>query len=124
MANEQHRYVQPTSARDAMEIIQKLFNKYRNAPLTTELMQYHQNLIMRLGSDIKKAAVQENDQQLLDDLQSMTAIMQSWAPVRMSGHNFPGKMKHFKLDTAKPGPHFKRRVHKIHNVGNHRSSKH
>lgn len=124
MANEQHRYVQPTSARDAMEIIQKLFNKYRNAPLTTELMQYHQNLVMRLGSDIKQAAVKENDQKLMDDLQSMTAIMQSWAPVRMSGHKFPGKMKNFKLDTEKPSRHFKRRVHKIHNVSNHRSSRH
>lgn len=124
MADEQHRYVQPTSARDAMEIIQKLFNKYRNVPLTSELMQYHQNLVVRLGSDIKQAALRENDKHLMDDLQSMTAIMQSWAPVRMSGHNFPGKMKHFKLDTDKPAHHIKRRVHKIHNVSNHRSSRH
>ena len=48
--NEENRYVQPQNAKEAMELIQKLFNQYRNAPLTAELLQYHNNLIMRLRS--------------------------------------------------------------------------
>lgn len=51
--NEENRYVQPQNAKEAMELIQKLFNQYRNAPLTAELLQYHNNLIMRLQTDIK-----------------------------------------------------------------------
>ena len=54
--NEENRYVQPQNAKEAMELIQKLFNQYRNAPLTAELLQYHNNLIMRLQTDIKQAA--------------------------------------------------------------------
>ena len=52
----EHRYVQPQNAQEAMELIQKLFNQYRNAPLTAELLQYHNNFIMRLQTDIKQEA--------------------------------------------------------------------
>ncbi|WP_283582716.1 hypothetical protein [Limosilactobacillus difficilis] len=124
MAQEKHHYIQPTGPRDAMELIQKLFNKYRNAELTSELLSYHQNLLMRLGDDILRAAQAEHNPQLMQDLKSMTAIMKSWLPVRMSGHPFPGKMKNFKLDAASPKHQIKRQVHKIHNISNHRSSRH
>ena len=74
MAQEKHHYIQPTGPRDAMELIQKLFNKYRNAELTSELLSYHQNLLMRLGDDILRAAQAEHNPQLMQDLKSMTAI--------------------------------------------------
>ena len=48
MSNDDHRYIQPHNAKEAMEVIQRLFNKYRNAPLTNELLAYHNNLVYRL----------------------------------------------------------------------------
>ena len=42
------RYVQPQTVREAMETIQKLFNSYRHAPLTQDLLNYHINLTNRL----------------------------------------------------------------------------
>lgn len=32
------RYIQPHDSLEAMELIQKLFNQYRRAPLTPELL--------------------------------------------------------------------------------------
>lgn len=123
MSSQEHRYVQPTGPKDAMELVQKLFNQYRNAPLTAELLSYHQNLTRRLQTDIKQAADQENDSQLTKQLASMTALMQSWTAIRLSGRPFPGKMHHFKLD-VQTGPHYKVKNHKIGRTGRHRSSRH
>ncbi len=123
MSSQEHRYVQPTGPKDAMELVQKLFNQYRNAPLTAELLSYHQNLTRRLQTDIKQAADQENDPQLTKQLASMTALMQSWTAIRLSGRPFPGKMHHFKLD-VQTGPHYKVKNHKISRTGGHRSSRH
>lgn len=64
MPSPKHRYVQPSGPLDAMQLIQRLFNKYRNAPLTAELLSYHQNLIHRLQDDIKQAVKQTNNPQL------------------------------------------------------------
>ena len=123
MKHKEHRYVQPHNVREAMELIQKLFNQYRNAPLTQELLTYHLNLLTRLQTDIKTAAEQAGDPKLLTGLQTMTAAMQSWSGIRFSGRPFPGKLRHFKLD---PGthPHFKTQVHKIKGTASHRSKRH
>lgn len=123
MNTDDHRYVQPHSAKEAMELIQRLFNKYRNAPLTNELLAYHNNLIYRLQSDIKQAAQQEGNSDLVGQLDSMTDVMRSWTNLKLTGHPFHGKLRHFKLVTD-DGPKFKRRVHKIHQGGNHRASRH
>lgn len=32
MKHKEHRYIQPQNTQEAMLLIQKLFNKYRNAP--------------------------------------------------------------------------------------------
>ncbi|MGM9907594.1 hypothetical protein [Limosilactobacillus sp.] len=123
MSSDDHRYVQPHNAKEAMELIQSLFNKYRNAPLTSELLAYHNNLVYRLQSDIKEAAQQEGDPDRLKELDQMTDIMRSWTNLRLTGHPFKGKMRHFRLVTD-DGPKFKRRVHKIHQGGSHRASRH
>ncbi|MCI1925981.1 MAG: hypothetical protein LKJ72_02855 [[Lactobacillus] timonensis] len=123
MPTSKHRYVQPTGPLDAMKIVQKLFNQYRNAPLTAELMSYHQDLVTRLQSDIKEAVEQADDPNLSKNLASMTALMQSWTAIRLSGRPFPGKMHHFKLDTQ-TGPRYKVKNHKIGRAGAHRSSRH
>ncbi len=121
--NEENRYVQPQNAKEAMELIQKLFNQYRNAPLTAELLQYHNNLIMRLQSDIKQAAEAEGQPALLKDLHEMTELMRRWTTIRLSGRPFAGKMRHFRFAPAN-GQKFKRQVHKIGGSSAHRASRH
>ena len=121
--NEENRYVQPQNAKEAMELIQKLFNQYRNAPLTEELLQYHNNLIMRLQTDIKQAAEAEGQTAPLKDLHEMTELMRRWTTIRLSGHPFAGKMRHFRFAPAN-GQKFKRQVHKIGGSSAHRASRH
>ena len=121
--NEENRYVQPQNAKEAMELIQKLFNQYRNAPLTAELLQYHNNLIMRLQTDIKQAAEAEGQPTLLKDLHEMTELMPHWTTIRLSGRPFAGKMRHFHF-VANNGQKFKRQVHKMGGSSAHRASRH
>lgn len=121
--NEENRYVQPQNAKEAMELIQKLFNQYRNAPLTAELLQYHNNLIMRLQTDIKQAAETEGQTALLKDLHEMTELMRRWTTIRLSGRPFAGKMRHFHF-VANNGQKFKRQVHKMGGSSAHRASRH
>lgn len=121
--NEENRYVQPQNAKEAMELIQKLFNQYRNAPLTAELLQYHNNLIMRLQTDIKQAAEAEGQTALLKDLHEMTELMRRWTTIRLNGCPFAGKMRHFRFAPAN-GQKFKRQVHKIGGSSAHRASRH
>ncbi|WP_294544313.1 hypothetical protein [uncultured Limosilactobacillus sp.] len=121
--NEENRYVQPQNAKEAMELIQKLFNQYRNAPLTAELLQYHNNLIMRLQTDIKQAAEAEGQPALLKDLHEMTELMRRWTTIRLSGRPFAGKMRHFHF-VANNGQKFKRQVHKMGGSSAHRASRH
>lgn len=123
MNTDNHRYIQPHNAKEAMEVIQRLFNKYRSAPLTNELLSYHNNLIYRLQSDIKAAAQKEGNPERLKEIDQMTDIMRSWTNLRLTGHPFHGKMRHFRL-IADEGPKFKRQVHKIHQGNSHRASRH
>lgn len=120
---KQHHYIQPHNANEAMTLIQKLFNEYRNAPLTDVLLKYHNNLIYRLRSDIRTAAEQENNPQQLADLKRMIQIMESWTNTRLHHQPFAGKMKNFKLVITNH-PKFKRHVHKINGATNHRASHH
>ncbi|MBU3830240.1 MAG: hypothetical protein H9843_05035 [Candidatus Limosilactobacillus merdavium] len=123
MNHKKQRYIQPDGPEDAMRIIQKLFNSYRNAPLTKDLLDYHNNLISRLQSDILDAAKKANNQKLLSDLNEMTDIMRRWISIRLSNRPFNAKMRHFKL-VSDGGIKFKRHVHKISQSGNHQASRH
>lgn len=123
MKHKKQRYIQPSGPEDAMRIIQKLFNSYRNAPLTKELLDYHNNLISRLQSDIREAAVKSNDEPLLKQLDGMTDILRRWVSIRLSNRPFNAKMRHFRL-VSDGGTKFKRYVHKINQTGGHRSSRH
>lgn len=123
MNHKKQRYIQPDGPEDAMRIIQKLFNSYRNAPLTKDLLDYHNNLISRLQSDILDAAKKANNQKLLSDLNEMTDIMRRWISIRLSNRPFNAKIRHFKL-VSDGGVKFKRHVHKISQSGNHQASRH
>lgn len=123
MKHKEHRYIQPQNTQEAMLLIQKLFNKYRNAPLTNELLEYHNNLIYRLQSDIKDEAIKENNPNQLKALASMTEIMRNWTTARLNGQPFNGKMRHFKLVTD-GGFKFERTIHKINQTTSHRGSRH
>lgn len=117
------RYVQPKNVREAMTVIQDLFNQYRHAPLTTELLNYHDGLIQRLQSDIFVAALRENNPAQQKQLGTMIQAMKTWRQIRVSGQPFNGKMKNFKLVTNN-GPHFKQHVHKIKGNHNYRGVRH
>lgn len=118
-----NRYVQPRNVIDAMKTIEKLFNQYRHAPLTKELLAYHQQLIQRLQTDIFQAAIQEQNQKQLENLNHMIVALQTWTRTKMMNQPFHYKMKYFKL-TDEQSVSFKR--HTIKNSGNHehRSSRH
>lgn len=121
---EKNRYVQPSNVKEAMETIQGLFNQYRKADLTMELLKYHQNLVLRLQSDIHDEAVSENNPSQLVTLEKMIGDMQFWTKQRMSDEPFAYKMKNFKLVNENKTK-FKRHVIKGGKAGgSHRSSRH
>ncbi|MGK4165752.1 hypothetical protein AB0X60_04430 [Ligilactobacillus salivarius] len=117
------RYVQPQTVREAMETIQKLFNSYRHAPLTQDLLNYHINLTNRLQTDIYVAALREKKAKQLEDLKAMTEAMQTWTKIRSENKPFIGKMKNFRL-TSNNGTKFKQHVHKIKGNHSYRGVKH
>lgn len=123
MKHKEQRYIQPHNSEEAMLLIQKLFNKYRNAPLTDQLLEYHNNLVCRLQSDIKDAAVKEGNEHRLKDLATMTTIMRNWTTIRLNGKPFNGKMRHFKF-VKDGGFKFERNIHKINQTTSHRGSRH
>lgn len=117
------RYVQPHNVHEAMQTVEQLFNQYRHAILTDELLAYHHQLIQRLQTDIHQAALNENNQKQLTSLANMIAAMQSWTRTKMMNRPFHYKMKHFKLIDEQP-TQFKRRVIKTNNPSQHRSTRH
>lgn len=119
---DDNRYIKPQSATEALELIQRLFNSYRNAPLTDELLNYHLNLINRLGDDIKQAAIAEG-REVEANRQSLVQSMETWTRLRLAGKPYPGKVKNFKL-VVNSNVHFKARKHRIKGTGGHRSSRH
>lgn len=121
--SKRHNYIQPKNTHEAMVLIQKLFNEYRHAPLTDVLLNYHNDLIHRLRSDIHDAAVQEGNREQLHSLEQMIHAMETWTRIRLSNQPFNGKMKNFQLVVSQH-PHFKRRVHKIKGSSSYRASRH
>ncbi|WP_338207805.1 hypothetical protein [Lactiplantibacillus paraxiangfangensis] len=123
MTNDNERYYQPNDIKDALQTIQKLFNTYVDAPLTTELVTYHQKLVNQLQTNLLPLANQSHDQLRVDQINSMMAVMQDWLKLRLSGKPFGGKMQHYKF-VSRQKTQFKRRVHKIRGNANHRASRH
>lgn len=120
----QDRYYQPQNVTDALTEVQKLFNSYRNAPFTQDLLDYHRNLINRLTGDLRTAAQNENREDLVQATKDMASAMQGWIQIRFSGRPYPGRLRHFKFVPEATGPKFKRHVVKDHGSGTHRSSRH
>lgn len=118
------RYYTPQNSKDAMRQIEKLFNKYKDAPLTQELVDYHQNLVNCLKTDILAAAKQENVPARIESINTMIAAMERWLKVRLAGNPYNGKMKNFKFVSDESLPKFKRHVHKMNGGSTHRSSRH
>ncbi|HIW71339.1 MAG TPA: hypothetical protein H9875_01800 [Candidatus Levilactobacillus faecigallinarum] len=118
------RYYQPSDVTDALTEVQKLFNSYRNAPLTQELVDYHNNLINRLAGDLRQAAEAEQRTDLVRACDDMATAMRGWTSVRLAGKPYAGRLRHFKFVADATGPKFKRHVVKDHGSGTHRSSRH
>ncbi|EQM52800.1 hypothetical protein N692_07185 [Lactiplantibacillus plantarum EGD-AQ4] len=123
MTKSNERYYQPTDIKDALQTIQKLFNTYTDAPLTPELMAYHQKLVNQLSTNLLPLAQQQDDQLRVNQINSMIAVMQDWLKLRLNGQVFGGKMQHFKF-VSNQKAQYKRRVHKIRGNRNHRASRH
>ncbi|WP_251898366.1 hypothetical protein [Lactiplantibacillus paraplantarum] len=123
MTNTDDRYYQPTDIKDALQTIQKLFNTYTDAPLTPELMAYHQKLVNQLATNLLPLAQQQHDKLRATQINSMMAVMQDWLKLRLNGQVFGGKMQHFKFVSSQKAQ-YKRRVHKIRGNQNHRASRH
>lgn len=122
--SDSDRYYTPQNSKDAMRQIELLFNKYKDAPLTQELVDYHQNLVNRLKTDIMAAAQKEGVAARVDSINSMINVMQRWLQIRLQGQPFNGKMAHFKYEQNGTTAKFKRRVHKIKGAGSHWASRH
>lgn len=118
------RYIQPHDSLEAMELIQKLFNQYRRAPLTPELLAYHQDLIERLEGDIHQAAEAEGQTKRVQELDRMIKLMKDWTAIRLSGRPFNAKMRHFRFLPEGGQVKFKRHPHKIKASSSHRASRH
>ncbi|GAA3601326.1 hypothetical protein [Secundilactobacillus similis] len=119
------RYYQPQNAKDALRYIEGLFNQYAQAPLTMELVAYHQKLVKQLQEDILPTAQAAGQKVQVENTQQMIQTMQSWLRIRMSGQPFAGKMHHFKFEADNAKPKFKRHVIKgRRSGGGHRSTRH
>lgn len=123
LPNDDDRYYQPNDIKDALQTIQKLFNSYTDAPLTQELVAYHQKLVNQLQTNLLPLAKQQGDQLRLKQIDSMVAVMQDWLKLRLTGRPFNGKMQHFKF-VSNTRTQYQRRVHKIRGNANHRASRH
>ncbi|KRM94630.1 hypothetical protein [Loigolactobacillus rennini] len=110
----QKRYYQPQNSKDAMRQIEKLFNQYKNAPLTDALLQYHQKLVTYLQTSVVQAAKKEGQPQRAQTAQTMAAGMTEWLRIRALGKPFTGEMRHFKIMNAKQHRRVKNRRVKGH----------
>lgn len=122
--SEKERFYHPSDVEDALREVQKLFNSYRNAPLTQELLTYHEGLVQRLTGDLRAAARNEHRDDLVQATKDMVHAMRGWATVRLANQPYAGRLRHFKFVPDATGPKFKRHVVKDHGSGTHRSSRH
>lgn len=118
------RYYQPQDAKDALRYIEGLFNQYAQAPLTAELVAYHQKLVKQIQEDVIPTAKKDGQTIQVENAKQMLSTMQSWLRIRMSGQPFAGKMRHFKFEADNAKPKFKRKVLKGRRSGGHRSVRH
>ncbi|PWG00085.1 hypothetical protein [Levilactobacillus bambusae] len=118
------RFYQPSDAEGALKKVESLFNSYRSAPLTQELVDYHNNLIHRLDTDLQQAAEAEHRTDLTQAAKTMASAMRTWLRIRASGQPFGGRLRHFKFVADSTAPAFKRKVIKNRGTSNHRASRH
>ncbi|GKT04378.1 hypothetical protein ACRYI5_05465 [Furfurilactobacillus sp. WILCCON 0119] len=118
------RYYQPKNSKDAMRYIERLFNRYKDAPITQELVDYNHNLTGALRGDIATAAANENAPHRQDAAIAMAAEMDRWARVRAAGQPYRGELKHFKFVGQAATPRFKANPIKNNQRGAMRASRH
>ncbi|KRM21209.1 hypothetical protein [Latilactobacillus graminis] len=94
---DHERFYQPQTVKDAMRFVQKLFNQYNQAPLTEELIAYHQKLLSYLTNDLTSEIQAQNNPEQAPKLTEMIETMQNWLKIRLSGQPYAGKMQHFKF---------------------------
>ncbi|WP_155431337.1 hypothetical protein [Secundilactobacillus folii] len=122
MTNE--RYYQPESPKDALRFIENLFNQYAQAPLTADLVAYHQKLVKQIQDNILPTAEKDEQPVQVENAKAMIQTMQSWLRIRMSGQPFAGKMHHFRFEADNAKPKFKRKAVKGRRSGGYRSVRH
>lgn len=120
----EQRFYQPQNAKDALRYIENLFNQYAQAPLTTELVAYHQKLVKQVKEDVLPTAQAEKPATQVENAQQMIQTMESWLRIRLSGQPFAGKMHHFHFEADNAKPKFKRKAVKGRRSGSHRSVRH
>ena len=119
---EQDRFYQPQNAKDAMRFVQKLFNQYNQAPLTEELVAYHQKLLAYLTNDVTVEVQKQGNSEQAAKLNGMIVAMQDWIKIRVSGKPYAGKMQHFKFMPDQQQTTFKQRTIKGSKPNNLRTS--
>ncbi|MBW1605244.1 hypothetical protein [Lactobacillus sp. Sy-1] len=119
-----NRYYQPQDAKDAMRYIEKLFNSYKDEPLTQPLLEYHQKLITQIATNVIPIAKQENNPKRVESAQGMETVMQQWIRLKLMGKPFNGRMHHFKFEANNSRAKFKRNHIKLSGNSNLRSSRH
>ncbi|AOO75157.1 hypothetical protein LCW_03330 [Latilactobacillus curvatus] len=108
--SDQDRFYQPQNAKDAMRFVQKLFNQYNQAPLTEELIAYHQKLLAYLTNGVTTEVQKQANSEQAEKLTGMIEAMQNWLKIRLSGQPYAGKMQHFKFVSDSQQAHFKTRT--------------
>ncbi|MHA8263319.1 hypothetical protein ACYATO_06440 [Lactobacillaceae bacterium Melli_B3] len=118
------RYYQPKDAKDAMRYIEKLFNSYKDEPLTQALLEYHQKLIQQIATNVIPIAKQEDNPKRVESAQEMEKVMQQWIRAKLMGQPFNGQMHHFRFEANDSKPKFKRHNVKVNGNNNLRASRH
>ncbi|MFD0898356.1 hypothetical protein [Loigolactobacillus binensis] len=111
---KQGRYYQPQDTKDAMRYVEKLFNQYKDAPLTDELLRYNQKLMTYLTVSVVNEAQQNGQPERAKTAQAMAAALAGWVQIKAAGKPFFGEMRHFKIVDPKQHVHIKNRRVKGH----------
>ncbi|GAK48115.1 hypothetical protein LOSG293_190220 [Secundilactobacillus oryzae JCM 18671] len=121
---EENRFYQPQNSKDALRYIEKLFNSYKDAPLTQELLDYHLKLVNQVQTDILSTAKSENIPSRVTAATDLAEALQQWQRIRMNGKPYNGRIRHFHYEPENSLPKFKRKVIKSNSTNSHRSSRH
>lgn len=112
MTTEDERYYQPTDSKDAMRYVEKLFNRYKDAPLTDALLKYNQKLVFYLRQSVTATAKAEGVPERVKSAQRMADAMDEWVRIKALGKPFHGTMRHFKIVSDQQHVKFKARRQK------------